>query len=153
MASRKNAMSDRKDPTYERYVASPRWRVGLRRSAPSGPTSPVNYRLLKTSLREKMQCRTVKARPTGGMSRPRDGVSVFAGRAFRSDIFGELSPLENVTSRKNEMSDRKGPTYERYVASPRWRVGLSRSAPSGPTSSVNYRLLKTSLREGMAVGP
>jgi hypothetical protein len=83
--------------------------VGLGRSVPSGPTSSVHHRPLKMSLREKMTCRTVKARPTvknAGLLRPDFG-----------------------------------------------HVGLRRSVPSGPTSSVHHRPLKMSLREGTAVGP
>jgi hypothetical protein len=49
-------MSGLKPPTYEV--------VGLRSSVPSGPTSSVQHRRLKMSLREEMTCRTIKARPT-----------------------------------------------------------------------------------------
>jgi hypothetical protein len=44
----------------------------------------MRQRRLKMSLRKKMKCRTVKARPTRGMSRPCDGIGLRS--AFRSDI-------------------------------------------------------------------
>jgi hypothetical protein len=70
----------------------------------------------------------------------------------RSQLFLSDRKLIGVRSQLF-LSDRKGPTYGVWAVNVQRGIGFRRSVPLGPTSSLNQRFLKMSLRERMDVGP